>query len=247
VHVVFLINLESAVERRLAMTRQLRALGIEAERIGVDLRAATRPQIEARAEALFPQLRFDLERLSGAEVGCWLSHLSAWRSALERGHRACPVVEDDLALAPHFGAAIDALRGPHQFDLVYLGTSSRNLSTRRASMIGPVCVHCPVGVIFNTWGYVVSTEYIERFFGAGSRSIKLPIDHFLGGRAPWARPRIAVLRPAAVTEDVSLGHRSQIGPFTRRLDRSRLLQDLRRRLLLSPLGNLYYETVYRLL
>jgi hypothetical protein len=75
----------------------------------------------------------------------------------------------------------------------------------------------------------------------------MPIDHFLGGRARWCRPRVGVLQPSVVIEDPKLGRASQIGPYTARLDRAPLLQEARRRLLESRLGNFYYDTVYRLL
>jgi hypothetical protein len=103
-----------------------------------------------------------------------------------------------------------------------------------------------VGVILNTWGYSVTRAYVERFFCAGRRSIHLPIDHYLGGRGRRARPRIGVLQPTVVREDPVLGAASQIGPYTRRIDRSRLFEKLRRRVLASPVSQIYYA-LYRYL
>jgi hypothetical protein len=103
-----------------------------------------------------------------------------------------------------------------------------------------------VGVIFNTWGYSVTRSYAERFCAAAPRSIKLPIDHFWGGRGGRASPRIGVLQPHMVAEDPVLGAASQIGPYTRRLDRSALFENLRRRLLSSALSQ-YYYALYRYL
>lgn len=242
-----LINLQSAGLRRAAMTRQLQALGCSFERIGIDLRRVPDAAVEDTIRSLFPALRFDRKVLSNAEIGCWLSHLSAWQRLLAPGApAAATVIEDDLRLAPGFAAAIDALAARDCLDLVFLGTSSRNLSTRHRWMIGGLAVHKPVGVIFNTWGYSISRDYARRFFARPPRRIALPIDHFLGGRGGADRPAIGVLQPAVVEEDAALAAASQIGPHTRRIDRAPWFQRARRRLLASPVSELYYS-LYRYL
>jgi len=250
-----LINLDSAVGRRQAMALQLDECGLAFDRVGVDLRCVRAAQVDAQIKARFPGLFFDRKTLSNAEIGCWLSHLSAWQRLLgQSGHSACTVIEDDLSLLPGFSQAVEVLSGrPHgspplerHFDLVYLGTSSRNVSQRRRTELGGLLVHQPVGVIYNTWGYTVTRSYVERFFAAAPRRIGLPIDHFMGGRGGRARPRIGVLQPAVVVEDPVLGAASQIGPYTRRLDRSRLFEGMRRRLLASPVSEFYYA-LYRFL
>ena len=244
-----LINLDSAVERRQAMARQLDAFGLTFERVGVDLRCVRPSEVEAQIQARFPGLRFDRKALSNAEIGCWLSHLTAWQRLLLRpGHAACTVLEDDLILLPDFADATAGMSGwaafDLRFDLIYLGTSSRNVSQRRRTEIKGFVVHEPVGLILNTWGYIVTRAYVERFFATTRRCIRLPIDHFLGGRGGRARPRIGVLQPTLVTEDPVLGAASQIGPYTRRLDRSQLFDKVRRRLLASPVCEFYYS-LYR--
>jgi glycosyl transferase family 25 len=241
-----LINLDSAVERRQAMARQLAGFGLDFERIGVDLRCVRPGDVDSQVEQRFPGLHFDRKSLSNPEIGCWLSHLSAWQLLLRSGAGTCTVIEDDLTLLPDFAQAIDALSARREFDLVYLGTSSRNVSQRRRTLVGRFGVHEPVGVILNTWGYSITRAYVERFFAAGKRSIRLPIDHHLGGRGRRPRPHIGVLQPTVLREDPVLGAASQIGPYTHRIDRSRLFERLRRRVLASPVSELYY-TLYRYL
>ncbi len=229
------------------MARQLDAFGLCFERVGVDMRFVRAADVDAQVEQRFPGLRFDRKALSNAEIGCWLSHLTAWKLLLERPQEAsCTVIEDDLKLQPQFAAAIAALAARPAFDLIYLGTSSRNVSQRRRSDIQGYQVHAPVGVILNTWGYSITRAYAARFFASGRRFIHLPIDHFLGGRGKRAQPHIGVLQPAVVHEDPVLGAASQIGPYTRRIDRSRLFEKLRRRVLASSVSELYYA-LYRYL
>ena len=55
-----------------------------------------------------------------------------------------------------------------------------------------------------------------------------------------------MLQPTVVREDPVLGAASQIGPYTHRIDRSRLFEKLRRRVLASPVSQMYYA-LYRYL
>ena len=254
-----LINLDSAVQRRLAMARQLEQCALPFERVGVDLRCVRPADVDAQIQMRFPGLQFDRKTLSNPEIGCWLSHLTAWQKLAEQTECASgTVVEDDLSLSPGFAHAIKALRGRRRRDvafgaqpdshleLIYLGTSSRNVSQRRRVQINGLSVHRPLGMVYNTWAYTVSRSYVTRFFASGPHRIRMPIDHFLGGRGGRTAPRVGVLQPAVVAEDPVLGVASQIGPYTRRLDRLQLVETARRRLLASALSQFYY-TLYRFL
>jgi len=255
-----LINLDSAVQRRQAMARQLERCALAFDRVGVDLRCVRPYEVQAQIQSRFPRLRFDRKTLSDAEIGCWLSHLTAWQRLLQKGDQVscCTVIEDDLTLLPGFANVVKALCGRRQqdaafgahedsnLDLIYLGTSSRSVSQRCRTQINGLWVHKPLGIIYNTWGYTISRVYATRFFASGPRLIRLPIDHFLGGRGGRAGPRIGVLQPPILVEDPVLGAASQIGPYTRRLDRSHLIENVRRRILASPLSEFYY-TLYRYL
>lgn len=240
---LFLVNLDSAAERRHRMAAQLSVLGLSWQRVGYDGRCVPREALRAHTRRAFPALSFDDTVLSGAEIGCWLSHLTAWqRFIAARQSPACTVLEDDVLLDASLPAILDDLARRHPFDLVYLGTSSRNISTRHRVQAGRCGIHQPVGTILNTWGYVVARDFAERFLATRQR-IDLPIDRHLGnGRRTGAR--VGVLRPAVVREDAMLGLRSQIEPFTHRLDRWRMLDRARRRLLASRVSDAYYA-LYR--
>ncbi len=241
---LFLINLDAAADRRDHMLAQLRARGVVARRIGIDCRTLSRRQIAARAERRFPAIRFDFDSLSGAEIGCWMSHLEAWAAFLAGGPgNACAVIEDDVILDPAFARAIDSLAADDSYDVVYLGTSSKNLSARRRARIGDVWVHEPLGAIYNTWGYVIRREYLERLFALRPLRLDVPIDHVLGGRVAAPRHRIAVVQPALVREEPRFGRRSQIEPYTWRCDRWRVVETARRAFLASRASDWYYALV----
>ncbi len=176
-----LINLQRADVRRARMTAQLDDLGIPFERLGHDFRGRNRTEIVRWYAAHFPSIR-----PAQAELGCWASHLSAWARIRESGEAAGTVLEDDLVLAPEFGALVRELEDDlGDFDLVYLGTSSRNLSRRRVTTIGRHQVHAPVGLVVNTWGYVVSSRWVARVLASPTLAISMPGD--LDASRPFPR------------------------------------------------------------
>jgi glycosyl transferase family 25 len=239
---LILINVDAATARRARMEAQLAAQSLAHARIGCDFRKLARDAIVQWYARHFPTVRPIPGRLSGAELGCWASHLCAWLTILESGAAAGTVLEDDVLLAPAFGASVATLEADlGDLDLVYLGTSSRNVSQRRAVARGALTIHLPVGVVLNTWGYVVAARWIRRLFAQPPFELTMPVDHFLGGRARVARPRIGVLRPACVEEDPGTARQSQIAPHTWRLDRSRAVENARRRFLASRAGDWFHR------
>ena len=222
----------------------MQAAGLAAERVGIDLRGVTRTDAREIARRAFPAFRFG-GLLSGPEIGCWLSHLTAWQRAVDARMPACTVIEDDLVLQPHFAEAHRRLTREAMHDVVYLGTSSRNISIRRPEACGPFDLRRPIGGILNTWGYVVRTEFAAHFLAAGG-PVTRPIDHVVGGGTRRGRPDVAVLQPPAVLEHAAIAGKSQIAPFTGRPDRAVVVEELRRKFLGSRLGDAYYAAITRL-
>ena len=242
---LILVNLDDAVLRRARMHAQLAAQSLSYRRVACDFRRCDRGTIVRWYAARFPAIRPLAAWLSGAELGCWASHLCAWEAILQSGCAAGTVLEDDVILAPAFADGVAALAADlGDFDLVYLGTSSRNLSHRRLTVHGPLTIHAPVGLVLNTWGYVVSAQWIARLLDQPPFRPTMPIDHFLGGRARVAKPRIGVLRPSLVEEDGRTARDSQIAPHTWRVDRLRAVEAARRRFLASRAGD-WLHTIYR--
>jgi hypothetical protein len=222
------------------MLAQLAGTGLAVRRVGVDGRGQAASELRRLVASVCPAIEFDLSRLSAAEVGCWLSHLTAWTDFLRNSRRCCCVViEDDLVLADGFAEAVHTLARQERYDTLFLGTSSKNLSARRGQRIGGIAVREPVGSIYNTWGYVLHRRFIESLLARRPLGIDVPIDHVLGGRRPLIPAAIAVVVPGLVREADWLASKSQIDASALRVDRWALVQDLRRRLLRSRAGDLY--------
>jgi glycosyl transferase family 25 len=243
---IYLINLQAASERRLHMMAQLAGTGLRVQRIGIDARGHTPGELERLAVRELPGIRFAFDKLSAAEVGCWLSHLVAWRTFLGCGRSPCGVViEDDLQLATGFAHTVRAIAQQEHYDAVFFGTSSKNLSRKRVRDVAGLRVREPNGTIFNTWGYALHRRYIEAFFAHCPGRVAVPIDHVLGGSRRQGAPSIAVLQPAIVSEAAWLGARSQIDAGLRRVDRWTVVQRVRRRFLESRVSDLYYAMFSR--
>ncbi len=237
---LYLVNLDGATERRLHMFAQLADSDLHVQRVGVDGRGKGTAGLRALAARECPVLQFDFDRLSGAEIGCWLSHLAAWKAFLRRSRLpCCVVIEDDVVLGTGFPGAVRTLARQTRYDIVFLGTSSKNLSATRAQRIGGLALREPVGSIYNTWAYALHRHYIESLLAGPPMRIDVPIDHVLGGRCAPAPGRIAVLSPPLVGEAEWLARRSQIEAPLTRIDRWKVVQSLRRRLLRSRAGDLY--------
>lgn len=99
----YLINLDREHARLDWMTRQLRALGIEAERIsGVDGQTLGD---DAKVYHCDP-LR---SHLSTAEIGCLLSHIKTWNVFLRSEVTYALILEDDLHFGQDFREYLQAL------------------------------------------------------------------------------------------------------------------------------------------
>ncbi len=84
-----LINLDTAHDRRERMAEQLDALGVPYARVGIDLRRTSNAAVDAWLARHLPGIGFDRNELSGAEIGCWVSHVTAWkRLAASDAHAA---------------------------------------------------------------------------------------------------------------------------------------------------------------
>ena len=205
---LFLINLEAAIERQHRMMRQLAAADLEAHRVEVDLREHGREELRDELAMRFPRLQFDLRRLGATEVGCWASHLTAWLKLLESPEPAATVIEDDVLLSQAFRGAVRALHASSAFDVVYLGPTGGGIAGQRRQAPGELTVHATKGRLLDHRAYTIRRDFAERLFAQRRAVVDIPLEHLLGGRSEWARPSIGVLRPTVIWGDRRLARQS---------------------------------------
>ncbi|MEL6693125.1 MAG: glycosyltransferase family 25 protein, partial [Pseudomonadota bacterium] len=107
----YLINLDTSIERRLSAEQYLKSAGLEFTRV---------PAFDGRGANPKDFAEYDHHRargwfgrgLSGAELGCYFSHVACVRRFLQSDAAFGLVLEDDLALEP---SAADILRSSLDF------------------------------------------------------------------------------------------------------------------------------------
>ena len=104
---VWMINLDRATDRRARMEAQFDRMGLTVTRI---------PAIDGKAEAARIAPMADTARFTAlmgrpplvAELGCYLSHLEAWRQLVASGAEVGLVLEDDVVFHDNFLPAVSA-------------------------------------------------------------------------------------------------------------------------------------------
>lgn len=172
--------------------------------------------------------------MTPAEVACFMSHRSVWRTIADTG-RAAVVLEDDAILEPAFFASVlraNELELSDSADIVLLGRSKLrravswwtyfNEPLRKVSSVGGL----RIGVPFKQWtsgavGYWISAQAARQALAYADGPIGALLDDW-----PWHRDhggaRVVELRPYAVWEDferlpssIERERKARINPRTR--------------------------------
>ncbi len=219
------------------MHRQLSRLGVEYEIIeAVDKNALTPEQW--RLYSAEEAVRLTGREVSAGEIGCFLSHIKAWKRIIAGQHREALILEDDTGIgASLFGVVKNRHKLPGDYERVNFYTHGRQIP------FGGF-----VSGLYRAARYQVSADFTSAYLltAAGAKklleqadSIRMPADVFLGVDPVTGESRTGIVNYGvfpAVThisffsssihgESVSLP-----GPLHRRLWRSwfPLLRDLMR-------------------
>lgn len=176
----FVIHLARAVQRRAHVDRLVEEASCPMEIFdAVDGAGLTVADLRAffSAEPLFsPPYPFEIGR---GEIACFLSHRALWRRMVEEGLDQALILEDDVALAPGFDAALAlasrfaGLEGFVQFQT----RPVRAVAEVVAEQDGVQIVRPPV-VPRRTSAQLIGRHAAERLLKASAR-IDRPVDGFL--------------------------------------------------------------------
>ncbi|WP_319520416.1 glycosyltransferase family 25 protein [uncultured Martelella sp.] len=190
----FVINLDREVDRLSYIERMMAAREIRFTRI-----AATDARLicneEMRALSAFP-LAFSREMTCG-EIGCYLSHVCAWKKLLESDAPAAAVFEDDVELS---GAARDVLADlenllPPEIDIVKLETSRKPTEMARQAEVrlGAYEVRQLVGCHIGSAGYVITRQGAEKMLERSAK-LSVPIDAALFDPRAGIRQGLSIMQ-----------------------------------------------------
>lgn len=213
----YVINLRRSPERRVNMTAQLTAHGIDYEIVeAVDGRELdlTDPQI---ISSIAPSFRA-AEWFLPTHVACAMSHLSAYRKVLDTDLPWALILEDDVTIPADLRVIAEAvaaqLTGAEvallNFDSDQVCKVSRQGAQELPSgreLVFPLDVHVPVSAA----GYVITREACERII-KGALPIRAKIDNWGHVYDEGMIDRLRCVVPLVVAKDPSF--RSTIGYYS---------------------------------
>lgn len=180
---VVLINLEKDQDRLRAADAQLKALGVDYERISAVYGKTIAPEARDRKVDRFRWWCAVGRPYTSGEVGCALSHFKAWESC----ETAVCVLEDDVILAPEFPAVLERVGkwiNPAKPQVVLLSNHSGETGEGV----------CRSGGDMYTEGYVI-THAAVKALRTSNNPLQTPCDWW--GR--WARRGVIELYHAFPT------------------------------------------------
>ncbi|MBN7778899.1 glycosyltransferase family 25 protein [Nitratireductor aquimarinus] len=186
----YLINLDRSPERLEFMRSQLAALDVRFQRIAaVDGRSLN-------ADA------YPTSRIRPSELGCYLSHMTAWRMLCEGTDEFAMVLEDDVRLSTSLALITRSTDWiPDDVDLVKLETSTRRIAIGRQGHPAPGerTVHRLLKRDICTGGYIIRRRLAEQFIRESDFS--LPVDVFMFDKLSVQKNRIFQMNPAVVIQE----------------------------------------------
>ena len=175
---VYVINLESSVERRVRLGQRLAALGVNHEFFrAVDGRTGS----AAFESCDLTQYQLNTGRTpSDGEVGCYASHLRLWQRCVAT-NEPLVVMEDDAEPQPAFGEALEIARGliaRYGFLRFEYDGPGQPARTRPVEAVGAFTAHYFVKYPYGAMCYALSPA-VARAFVAASRELRAPVDQFI--------------------------------------------------------------------
>lgn len=118
---ILVINLAHSTARWESVQRRLNALGLPYQRIeGVAGNKLSKQELEGVFDAEKAKKKYHYQ-LTRGEIGCYLSHISAWQTIIDEELEFAIILEDDVVFADLFSAVPKAVQDVSQeWDLIKL-------------------------------------------------------------------------------------------------------------------------------
>ncbi len=175
---IHVINLADNTARMENVRRQLDAQGLPFERVDAVNGWALSEQATTEVYDAAGNLRRHKQDLVLAEIGCYLSHIEAWKRIVASPAAGGIVLEDDFAAEPDLRQVLVALCA-HQspdWDIAKLFSISAPARVlRSASLEGKYDIVLPYRVPSTTLGYAISKDSARHLLDH-SRPFSRPID-----------------------------------------------------------------------
>jgi len=218
----YVISLKSAEARRRTVAERLRAAGIAFEMF--DAVDGRRFDVEAqpvydgsRRRALYGH------DMLGGEIGCLLSHKAILQKVVDDRKGPALVFEDDIALDPYFGAAVDGLMARQdRWELVRFFGDAKTLRQRQRPLLDLGQGFQMTRLLTQPGGaaaYLVSEAGAAKLLQHLDKT-PFPIDALMG--RPWLTGvGNLMVRPGLAVQDAALGSDIGDGRFVSRREVAR--------------------------
>lgn len=134
--------------------------------------------------------------LTPKEIGCYLSHMAAWRSCIERAQTTL-IFEDDFVIQPHFAAVVDTLVQSYKnWDIVRLQALCE-CADQQIKAFGDFALVRNDSDPLGATAYLVNPASAKRLLEA-STEIYEPLDHYIEHHQKHGLQMLAV-KPYPVT------------------------------------------------
>ena len=224
----YLINLDRAPDRLAFISRRLDALGIQYTRLAaVDGNALSE---ESRASFIAARPR-DGRSWGAGQIGCFMSHVSAWEKIAISSFSHAVIVEDDVHVSDSTPAFLEnASWIPADADIVRLESTGQWLKLGKAkSDTEGRSIRRVQSTAWATGAYVLSKSAASRLL-AVEPNVHSPVDDFLFNLegSPVARGlTVYQLVPALVEQDKFVADQSASRGFGSDIEVGKIVQRIR--------------------
>lgn len=172
---VVLINLERSTKRREQMQQRLSALGLNYHWQAATDGVACKEELKKSVDQTAFERNVGRAMLLG-EIGCYHSHLTAWREFLQTSDEVLLVLEDDVVFGAGFIQALElALAHTADWDFLKLNKirAKQPVCQKR---IGDYCLNAYIGPATGFGAYLIQRHTAQKLL-PHMLPIRRPIDH----------------------------------------------------------------------
>jgi glycosyl transferase family 25 len=180
---VFVINLDKSTDRMAKISKRLDELQVPFERIsavyGADL---TSEELQINYD---PKLNAKTYRreLPCGEIGCYMSHIKAWKMIIERKLQCAIILEDDITIDERFREVAERLAGStDDFDVVKLFCGKSNPKIVASEPIGKNYKLCRFyKILSGNQGQLITFNGAKKLLGSHQkfgRPVDVDIQHW---------------------------------------------------------------------
>ncbi|MFC3031004.1 glycosyltransferase family 25 protein [Pseudoalteromonas fenneropenaei] len=123
---IFVINMESSIERWATTQARLQEIGLEGQRFPATVgKLLTEQELEQWYDRARNAKHHHRPQTLG-EIGCYISHYRIWQKVVDEQIPFCIVLEDDLTIEPHLNEVLEQLARLQHWDLIKLSDDRAN-------------------------------------------------------------------------------------------------------------------------